>query len=311
MNSYVPVILFVYRRLDHLQQTISALQNNFLAKETLLIIYSDAASKPEHKEEVDDVREYLRAIAGFLEVKIVLHKENVGLAKSIVNGVTEQVNVFGKIIVMEDDLITSPYFLTYMNDALSLYEKDERVMHVSGYTFPTNKNLPDTFFVRLTTSWGWGTWKRAWDHLSLDTDQHILEITKRNKIAEFELDDSMGYFAHLQRNQKGVIETWAVKWYASVFLLDGLTLFPKRSLVRNIGHDGSGENCTIVENFELQELAQKIIVKKVRMRESSQARKAFMYSLLEITNTPTKWRLFKNKIRDKIRYEFRNIFGRK
>ena len=311
MSRCVPVILFVYRRLDHLKQTISSLQNNYLAKETLLIIYSDAAGKPEHKEEVQAVREYLPTITGFSEVKLVLHKENCGLARSIVNGVTEQVNAFGKIIVLEDDLITSPYFLTYMNDALSFYEKDERVMHVSGYTFPTNKNLQETFFVGLTTSWGWGTWKRAWDHLSLDTAKHIDDLMKRNKIAEFDVDSSMGYFSHLQMNQKGLINTWAVKWYASVFLLGGLTLFPKRTLVRNIGHDGSGENCTIVDAFELQELAQKINVRKVRIRESSRARKAIMYSLLEITDTPTKSVLSKNKIRDKIRYEFRKLFGRK
>src|SRR3989339_698479 len=137
-----PIVLFVYNRLEHTRKTIEALQKNELAKDSELFLYSDGPKNEENIKKVNEVRKYINSIDGFKKVKIVEREINFGLARSIIAGVTDIVNKYGKIIVLEDDIVTSPYFLTFMNDALCLYENEEKVMHISGYFFPVeNKNL--------------------------------------------------------------------------------------------------------------------------------------------------------------------------
>ena len=147
MSKIAPVVLFVYARLDHLQQTIEALQKNYLAKETKLIIYSDNAVKESHEADVLAVRNYLKTISGFESVEISEAKQNKGLAKSIIEGVTEQVNKYDRIIVMEDDLVSSPYMLNFMNEALDFYQNEDRVMQISAYSYPSSKFIPETYFM--------------------------------------------------------------------------------------------------------------------------------------------------------------------
>ncbi|MCX6181180.1 MAG: glycosyltransferase [Bacteroidetes bacterium] len=311
MPEIAPVVLFVYQRLDHLRKTIETLQKNDLAAETLLIVYSDAPAKPEHGEGVNEVRAFLNKITGFKKVEIIPQTENQGLAKSIVSGVTEQVNKFGRIIVLEDDLETTPHFLRFMNDALEFYKTDEKVMQVSGFTFSMGERLPETFLVGHAPSWGWATWKRAWDHLSLDVDQHIEKI-KRDKLEyRFNVDDGMDFLSHLEANKSGALNTWAVKWYASLFLSGGLCLYPKKSLVRNLGHDGSGENCLDQRNFfNMQPLGNKIAVKKIAMKENLKARKIFsnFFRKMNGGNTLKEEKII--RVKDKIRFEIKKLLGK-
>ena len=148
MNNLAPIVLFTYNRLDHTKQTVEALRANLYAKESVLYIYSDAPKTEAAGEAVQAVRDYLHTIDGFCEVYIILREENWGLARNIMDGVTEIVNQYGKIIVLEDDIVTSKYFLKYMNDALTLYKDFPQVMSVSGYMYPIEKeNLPETFFM--------------------------------------------------------------------------------------------------------------------------------------------------------------------
>ena len=312
MLEPVPVVLFVYHRLDHLRKTVEALQKNDLVDKTELIVYSDAPAKPEHQQGVEEVRAYLSKIKGFKNVNVIAQTQNQGLAKSIVSGVTEQINKYDRIIVLEDDLETSPYFLRFMNEALDLYKDDEKVMQVSGFTFSMGEKLPESFFVAHAPSWGWATWKRAWDHLSLDVDQHIKKI-KENKLEyRFNVDDGTDFFSHLVANKNAVLNTWAVKWYASLFLNDGLCLYPQKSLVRNLGHDGSGENCLDQNTvFAIQPMAGRIRLQKIPLLENTKARKVFCDFFRKMNGGFTKREEKINKYKDKIRYELRKLLGRK
>ena len=247
-----PVILFTYNRLWHTKKTVEALQKNELAIETKLFIYSDDANNNDSRESVDRVREYIKTISGFKTVIINERAKNFGLANSIIDGVGAVVKEYGKVIVLEDDLVTSPFFLSFMNKALETYKHDEKVMHISGSVYPIdNRKLEDTYFIKPASCWGWGTWERAWSYYRKDVD-YYLKIFDREMIFDFNLNNSYKYFDQIKLNKKGKLDTWAIFWYASIYLNKGLSLHPKESYVQNIGHDGEGENCEESTYYEVE-----------------------------------------------------------
>lgn len=250
MNSS-PIALFVYNRLEHTQKTVSALQQNELAEQSDLYIFSDGPKSPEALPRIQAVRDYLSTITGFKSIRIIERSENWGLARSIIEGVTELVNRFGKVVVLEDDLVTSPYFLRYMNDALMRYEGTNEVMHIAGYmpAIPSAA-LPETFFLRMTSCWGWATWARAWRQFEKDPEKLLSSFSPR-MIRNFNLDDSYDYWIQVLQNRENRINTWAVFWYASVFQHGGLCLHPAVSMVRNIGNDGTGIHCGVNDEYEV------------------------------------------------------------
>jgi GT2 family glycosyltransferase len=249
---FAPIALFVYNRPAHTRQTVEALLKNELAGESDLFIFSDAPKAPEAAVAVSEVREYIRSISRFKSVSIIERDINFGLAHSIIDGVTRVVSKYGRIIVMEDDLVTSPYFLTFMNDALDVYRDEEKAMHISGYMFPvSDTGLPETFFLRPASCWGWGTWDRAWKCFSKEP-RKLLDEFSVQAIHRFNLDGSYNYWSQVQQNVSGVINTWAVFWYASVFKKGGLCLHPKYSMVSNIGHDGTGIHCGQSDEYAVQ-----------------------------------------------------------
>lgn len=236
-----PITIFVYNRPVHTRQTVEALQKNELAKDSDLIIYSDAPKKAEAAPEVFEVRKYIREIGGFKSIKIIEREKNWGLANSIIDGVTSVVNEYGRIIVLEDDLVVTPHFLEFMNLALDKYQDEQQVIQVSGYMFPVKlKVKEDALFLPLTTSWGWATWQRAWRLFDPDAKGYAqvkedLALRKR-----FNLDGSYDYFSMLEDQLAGRVDSWAIRWYCTTFLLCGLTLYPRQSLIFNTGFDGSG-----------------------------------------------------------------------
>lgn len=243
MGRLAPITLFVYNRPWHTQQTIEALQKNELASESELFIYSDAAKTEQDSLKVKEVRNYIHAIAGFKEITIIEREENWGLANSIIDGVTSLVNQYGKVVVLEDDIVSSPYFLRYMNDALEYYQNKESVMHISGWNYPINTaDLPETVFLRGTSCWGWATWARAWKFFEKNPQKLSKTFTKSDKY-KFDYDGSAGMWSQVTGNLTGKLNTWAIFWYATVFKKRGLCLHPTKSLVENIGHDGSGVHC--------------------------------------------------------------------
>ena len=250
--NLAPIVLFVYNRPWHTKQTIEALKKNELARDSSLFIYSDGAKDEASKSSVDEVREYIDSIDGFKSITIIKQEQNRGLANSIIEGVTKIVEEYGEIIVLEDDLVTSPYFLRYMNDALEFYRDYEEVMHISGYIYPIDSSsLKDTFFIKPASCWGWATWSRAWRYFKKDSS-YYLDIFDKNMIRDFNLNNSYNYFNQILSNQRGDIDTWAIFWYASLYLQNGLSLHPKESFTQNIGHDGEGSNCKITNKYDVK-----------------------------------------------------------
>ena len=240
-----PVALFVYARPEHTRKTVEALQMNELAAETDLMVFSDAA-RTDDKEgavAVDAVREYVAGITGFNSLTVHHRSENYGLAKSIISGVTEVVEQFGRVIVLEDDIVTSPGFLRFMNDALERYQDESKVWHISGWNYPISPaGLPEAFFYRVMHCWGWATWAEKWSGFDKNPERLMREWDS-GMISRFNLDGAADSWGQVTANASGQLNTWAVFWYAAIFEQDGLCLQPTVSFVRNIGFDGSGENC--------------------------------------------------------------------
>jgi hypothetical protein len=216
------------------------LQQNLLADESRLFIFSDAAKDSSQQVFVNEVREIIKQVDGFKSVELIERKTNLGLAESIIDGVSMLVSEYGKVIVFEDDLISSAYTLQYFNDALFRYQNEEKVMHIGAYMYPLKaENLPETFLYRAATSWGWATWDRAWKDFEPDINK-IIDRFDRKKRLEFSIDGTMNFWKQSIEFKSGRNNSWAIRWYASIFLKGGLTLNPSKSLINNIGHDGSG-----------------------------------------------------------------------
>lgn len=255
IDNLAPIVLFTYNRLDHTRQTIEALQKNVYAAESVLYIYSDAQKNEKATESVKAVRAYIHQVAGFKEIHIIEREENWGLARNIIDGVTQIVSEYGKIIVLEDDIVTSKWFLKYMNDGLELYKDNPKVMAISGFTEPVkNNDLPDTFFLSWTSCWGWATWDRLWNDFKRNPQELVDKYTDKD-IKKFNLDGAFDYWSQVVANNEGKLYTWAIFFYATVFEKKGLVLFSKRSLSRNIGFDNSGEHCghdDSLQNMQMQ-----------------------------------------------------------
>ncbi|WP_196601088.1 glycosyltransferase [Pectinatus frisingensis] len=262
-SDLAPVVLFTYNRLEHIKRTIYALQLNIYAKDSQLFIYSDASKNKLDEKKVQKVREFLHSISGFKKVCIVERTENWGLAKNIISGVTKIVNKFGKIIVLEDDIITSKYFLKYMNDALKVYEFEYKIMQISGTLIPfhqLNRNIfsMDTFFSTSTQTWGWATWKNRWQYFERNPEQLIKTYTKEMK-KKFDESNWPGSWRQVLDNYEGKIYTWGIFFHATIFEHKGVIVYPKYILAANIGFDGSGENCGLSDYFNAN-LEEKLIL---------------------------------------------------
>ena len=251
MQNLAPIALFVYNRPQHTERTLKFLQQNELAADSRLFIFSDGAKSAQDDEKVAEVRSMIKKIDGFKSVKIFEKQENSGLANSVIAGVTQLINEYGQVIVFEDDLVSSPHTLTYFNEALKKYRNEEKVMHIGAYMYPlAKKNLPESFFFRAATSWGWATWERAWKNFEPNIDTLINQFDHRKKTA-FSIDNTMNFWKQMQEFKRGKNNSWAIRWYASIFLKCGLTLNPSQSLVNNIGHDGTGVHSGINDIYNV------------------------------------------------------------
>lgn len=238
-----PILLFVYNRPEHVRRAIASLLTNAEASVSDLYIYSDGAKSPSDVAQVAEVREVIHKIQGFKSVHIIERTSNWGLAQNVIDGVTTLVRQAGRVIVLEDDLVVAPHFLQFMNDALDVYKDEPRVGHIQACDFTQDPSLPPTFLIKWTGSWGWGTWERAWQHFNPDGAALLRELKMRNLTRRFDFNGKYGFTRMLRRQVKGKNNSWAIRWNASLFLKDILSLNVGRSLVLNEGFDGSGTNC--------------------------------------------------------------------
>jgi len=274
MPSTAPIALFVYKRLWHTQQTIESLSKNILASESELFIFSDAPKSIEDETNVKNVRAFIRNVKGFKNVTITERGKNLGLANSIIDGVTTVINRFGKIIVLEDDMLLSKYFLQFMNDGLNVYEKEDDVISIHGYIYPVKVKLPETFFLRGADCWGWATWKRSWVYFEANSYRLLNEIKTRKLEFEFDFNGTTNNLKMLKRQINGKIDSWAIRWHASAFLKNKFTLYPGKSLLNNIGADGEGTHTKNTKAFETKLSQRAIRVEEIPAEENIHAKKA-------------------------------------
>lgn len=239
--SLAPIVAFAYKRPEHLQRMFDSLRRCPLASQSRVIVFCDGPRKPEDRDAVEATRAVARAQTWAAELEVIERTENLGLSRSIGSGVASVCDKYGKVIVLEDDLRVAPSFLEYMNEGLTRYADDERVMSVSGYMYPLATHGPhDAFFMVHASCWGWATWKRSWQHFGFDDAEYERLRTNRARRHRFNLDGAYPYFQMLERQKQGGGDSWGVLWYLTLFKRDGLLLMPRHTLVANAGQDGSG-----------------------------------------------------------------------
>lgn len=244
-----PVVLFAYNRLDHLSQTVAALKQNNGASDTSLIVFCDGPRSEDDKQKISDVRSFLERTTGFASIELHFSDENKGLAPSVINGVSHVLKDFPSVIVLEDDIVTSPDFLDFMNLALIAYEGQEMVASISGY-IDALPDLPETFFSRKGGSWGWATWRRVWDRVDWNGEALLEQLEASQRVADFDFGSGVGFSNMLKAQVAGKNSSWAIRFYVWSFLGGMVHLTPGKSLVQNIGHDGSGTHCDPSDFFD-------------------------------------------------------------
>lgn len=260
--KYAPIAVFAYKRADKLEKCIEALEKNKGVENTDLFIFADGAKGEADIDQVNEVREYIKKyekISKFRTVTVEEKKTNIGLANSIITGVTSVIEKYGKIIVVEDDLLTAPDFIEYMNGALNYYRDKKQYGSISGYTYPLEelKNYEkDVYAIRKGECWGWGTWKDRWinvDWKVKDFKQYRYNPFKRRAFKKLEY----GLDRMLINQMTGKSDSWAVRWCYHLFKTGQLTVYPKVSKTLNIGFDNSGTHCN-----DRNEIYQQNIIKQ-------------------------------------------------
>jgi hypothetical protein len=280
-----PIILFVYNRPWHTEQTLSALEKNKFSEDSILYIYADGAKAnaiAEQLRKIEEVRTLINQNWKFKEVHTVERTENWGLANNIVDGVTKIVNEYGNIIVLEDDIMTSAGFLKYMNEALTLYESEEKVGGISGFQVKAKHELPETSFLSKTTSWGWATYKSTWRNVSFEA-KNLYSTIMNKDLNRFNFGHEDYYSRMLKERVEGKNNSWAICFYASIFLEKKLFLYPSKSLCRNIGFGEEATHTTgelkKTHDWATSELAESVEVIPAVVKENRVLRKCWEYAI--------------------------------
>ena len=303
--QYAPIALFTYNRADHTKQAVESLLKNEEAKYSDLFIFSDGPKNEKAKQGVEENREYIHTVQGFKSVTIIEREKNWGLANSLIAGITEIENKYGRVIVVEDDLILSPYFLKFMNDALEKYENDDRVSTICSFTNPVKEELPETFFLRYFACWGWATWKRSWNLFEQDSRKLLWRLRNTWRVNDFNIDNSYNFYNMLYGQMLGEIDSWAIRYYASSFVNDKLILYPGRSLCAQTGIDGSGTHAGAVNNMKVEMTTTPIYIgENVEVVESKRAYKVYSRFYRSQWNYHTPYNIFKYFVRRVIGIDF-------
>lgn len=248
------IVLFVFNRPEHTQKTINALKRNKLVEESELFIFSDGEKSQEDKKQVQEVRKVITNINGFKNIEIFESEINKGLADSVINGVTKIISEYGRVIILEDDLITSENFLCYMNRALNFYEDNRNIWSISGYSLPINipENYEyDIYLAYRASSWGWATWSDRWEKIDWEIKDFDNFINDKSKQRLFNRGGND--MTRMLKNQiNGEIDSWAIRWCYNQFKEESYTIYPIKSKVKNIGMDGSGVHCGVSNKHEVR-----------------------------------------------------------
>lgn len=297
-----PVVLFVYNRLDHTARVIETLAKNELAIDTELYVFSDAAKTEKGLDKVTAVREFINDKSWhdrFKSVTVIQAEKNKGLAKSVIGGVSKIIDQYGSAIVIEDDLVLSPFFLNYMNEALYFYEEDQKIWAISGYSFPMRslkKYDHDVFYSYRGSSWGWATWKDRWEKVDWEVQDYeeLMHSPKRQKLFNRGGADLVNM---LKLQMEGQIDSWAIRWVYTQSKLDTYTVYPKHSYLGNDGCDGSGTHSGDDDSYAT---------------DIQQSRKQCKFETLEIDKKIARefWYKYSDTLDKKIKRNLKKIFGK-
>jgi FkbM family methyltransferase len=275
VKAPAPIALFAYRRPRHLRRTLEALRANPEAPRSELHIFCDGPRDGSVAEDVEAVRELALGYSGFAATRVICRDSNYGLARNITEGVSEVLKLQETVIIVEDDIVVSPFFLRFMNDALRLYRDEPRVGSVSGYCYPVSMPVPETYFIPGADCWGWATWRDRWRLYNPDGKALLAELGARNLEHAFDFDGAAGFVAMLKDQIAGKNDSWAIRWHASCFLRDLLILYPGRPLAQNIGHDGSGTHSLVADDsLNVHLSSTPISLEKIAAEESREGRAA-------------------------------------
>lgn len=245
-NNLAPLIIFTYNRLDTLELTIKNLQQNILADKTNVFIFSDYAGKEKDIESVNKLRNFIHSIDGFKSITIIEREENYGLAKNIIEGVTNIINKYEKVIVLEDDLLTSKNFLSYMNQALEFYKNDEKISSISGFSwnlYSLKYLKEDTFLAYRPSSWGWATWKKKWENIDWELKDFDTFIKDKKATKVFNLG-GMDMTRMLKHFKEGKNNSWAIRYSYNIFKQNKYCIYPRISKIQNIGFGSNSTHCS-------------------------------------------------------------------
>ena len=239
LRNYAPILLFCYKRLNTLKNTVDALLKNPECIDSDLYIFSDSFKDGKDQKAVEDVREYIKTIGGFKNIYINISSENKGLANSIIGGVTQVLSLRDSVIVLEDDLATSTNFLSFMNFCLDKFKTESKVFSISGYSFNlgiSSKYLYDLYFLNRGWSWGWATWKDRWETVDWKVADYSNFIQDKKAQKDFSKGGS-DLNAMLRKQMSGKLDSWAIRWFFQQYKQSGLTVYPTISKVNNEGFD--------------------------------------------------------------------------
>ncbi|WP_345244899.1 glycosyltransferase [Nibrella saemangeumensis] len=252
ISTLAPIVLFAYNRANELKQTIEALQANYLANESEIHVFSDGPRKLDDIPKVEKVRRIINNMSGFKQVHRYYAECNHGLAESVITGVSQVLLKYSNVIVLEDDLQTSPNFLDYMNHSLNQYESNTMVFSIAGYTFPIKRphDYPfDVYLFPRTGSWGWATWADRWKKADWDVVDYKMFMSTPEHRKAFN-QGGADLASMLQRQQNGEINSWAIRWCYSQYKFGGLTLYPTISKVQNIGFSDEATHTKVFNRYQ-------------------------------------------------------------
>lgn len=288
-TQLAPIVVFCYNRPQHLRQTIDALRTNSLATQSDVIVFSDGPKGASDAALVQEVRALLAETTGFRSVNINAAPQNKGLANSVIAGVSSVLEAHESVIVLEDDMLCTPDFLDYVNTALEVYRDRPDIFSVTGYTPPIA--LPadypeDVYLAPRASSWGWGTWRDRWqkaDWQATDFDKINSDPVQQKKLNAGGND----LWPMLFKQQRGLIDSWAIRWILAQMQHSAYGLYPAQSKIRNIGTDGSGTNFT----FKTSAYGQKLVPEKVHFPPDVRPDPAVVEAFRNYYNTPRRVKL--------------------
>ena len=243
MTNLVPVVLFTYKRLPITKKVIDSLHDNEECSRTDLIVYSDGPKRVNDTCEVEGVRQYLEGLTGFKSIELIYRDKNLGLAQSFIQGITETLIRYEKAIFLEDDDLLSKHFLSFMNEALDYYKDNEKVICVTGYSWPLRPAPKHPYFLRGAETWSMGTWRRGWRYFCADGKSLLSDLQSKGLVKKFR-SDGFGFYEMLQRQVRGEIDSWGVRWWASAYDNDMHCLYPHKPLCVSIGYGRDSVHCS-------------------------------------------------------------------